>query len=171
MIYQLLSWISNAISLPLRYDSLSIKYWSRRSKTLPRSGEDRISSLVPAGVVPSLSSLSSMARPAALLLARLLASVHCTSATTPCNRGPQGVPVSHHPRLLALITAIARDAMSSAVLRMLTRIKISRITVTDSPIPWCHAPLRSLPSSLGEPACSPPSGLCSPGAPQDFPRG
>ena len=33
MIYQLLSWISNAISLPLRYDSLSIKCWSRWSKT------------------------------------------------------------------------------------------------------------------------------------------
>ena len=26
--YQLLPWISNAISLPLRYDSLSIKCWS-----------------------------------------------------------------------------------------------------------------------------------------------
>ena len=32
-IYQLMSWISNAISLPLRYDSLSIKCWSRWSKT------------------------------------------------------------------------------------------------------------------------------------------
>jgi hypothetical protein len=31
--YQLLPWISNAISLPLRYDSLSIKCWSRWSKT------------------------------------------------------------------------------------------------------------------------------------------
>jgi hypothetical protein len=52
--------------------------------------------------------------------------------------------------------------MFSAVLRMLTRIKISKTTVTDRPIPWCRAPLRSLPPSLGEPACSPPSGLCSP---------
>ena len=31
--YQLLPWISNAISLPLRYDSLSIKCWSRWRKT------------------------------------------------------------------------------------------------------------------------------------------
>jgi hypothetical protein len=31
--YQLLPWISNVISLPLRYDSLSIKCWSRWSKT------------------------------------------------------------------------------------------------------------------------------------------
>ena len=31
--YQLLPWISNVISLPLRYYSLSIKYWSRWSKT------------------------------------------------------------------------------------------------------------------------------------------
>jgi hypothetical protein len=54
---------------------------------------------------------------------------------------------------------------------MLTRSKISKTTVTDRPIPWCRAPLRSLPSSLGGPACSPPSGLCSPGAPQDFPYG
>ena len=34
-IVQALSWISNAISLPLRYDSLSIKCWSRWSKTSP----------------------------------------------------------------------------------------------------------------------------------------
>ncbi len=33
--YQLLPWISNVISLPLRYDSLSIKCWSRWSKTPP----------------------------------------------------------------------------------------------------------------------------------------
>ncbi len=32
--YQLLPWISNVISLPLRYDSLSIKCWSRWSKTI-----------------------------------------------------------------------------------------------------------------------------------------
>jgi hypothetical protein len=75
-----------------------------------------------------------MTRPAALLLARLLASVHCTSATTPCNRRPQRVPVSHHPQLLALATAIARIAMFSAILRMLTRSRISKTTVTDRPI-------------------------------------
>ena len=32
--YQLLPWISRVLSLPLRYDSLSIKCWSRWSKTL-----------------------------------------------------------------------------------------------------------------------------------------
>ena len=31
--YQLLPWISKVLSLPLRYDSLSIKCWSRWSKT------------------------------------------------------------------------------------------------------------------------------------------
>ena len=31
--YQLLPWISRVLSLPLRYDSLSIKWWSRWSKT------------------------------------------------------------------------------------------------------------------------------------------
>ncbi len=30
--YQLLPWISRVLSLPLRYDSLSIKCWSRWSK-------------------------------------------------------------------------------------------------------------------------------------------
>ena len=33
--YQLLPWISRVLSLPLRYDSLSIKCWSRWSKTVP----------------------------------------------------------------------------------------------------------------------------------------
>ncbi len=32
--YQLLPWISKVLSLPLRYDSLSIKCWSRWSKTI-----------------------------------------------------------------------------------------------------------------------------------------
>jgi hypothetical protein len=32
--YQLLPWISRVLSLPLRYDSLSIKCWSRWSKTV-----------------------------------------------------------------------------------------------------------------------------------------
>ena len=31
--YQLLPWISSVLSLPLRYDSISIKCWSRWSKT------------------------------------------------------------------------------------------------------------------------------------------
>ena len=34
--YQLLPWISNVISLPMRYDSLSIKCWSRWSKTVTK---------------------------------------------------------------------------------------------------------------------------------------
>ncbi len=33
--YQPLPWISRVLSLPLRYDSLSIKCWSRWSKTSP----------------------------------------------------------------------------------------------------------------------------------------
>jgi hypothetical protein len=118
-------------------------------------------------------------------MARLLATAHCTGATATCNRRPQKAPISHHPQLFALAIVIARITTFSAILRMLTRSKISKATVTDRPITWymgtrwhpvvserlsvaepiwCRTPLRSLPPSLGEPACSPPFGLCSPRA-------
>jgi hypothetical protein len=41
--YQLLPWISRVLSLPLRYDSLSIKCWSRWSKTVSNSRKQMFS--------------------------------------------------------------------------------------------------------------------------------